>query len=371
MTKTKYAVFHGAGKPFEIVERSLEFQLGDGQCLVEVVLATICGSDLHTVDGRRREPVPCVLGHEGVGRVVAVGPGREAGLVGRRVTWTLADSCGACRPCRDWSLPQKCERLFKYGHASLDEGTGLHGTYASHVVLRAGTTIFPLPDAVTDKMAAPANCALATMVAATEPLCDGGETAVIQGAGLLGLFGCSLLREKGWKRVVVVDRIPARLALVPAFGGEPALNSARGLLATGSVDAVIEAAGRAEVIAEGIELLRPGGRYQLVGLVHPDSRLDLTGETIIRKCLTIQGTHNYAPRHLGAAVEFLKNRGQSLPWERLVSPPFPLESLESALALARSGSWPRVAVRPTQNLTDSFLQHEFNFQGRMVGAIIP
>jgi len=100
------------------------------------------------------------------------------------------------------------------------------------------------------------------------------------------------------------------------------------------------------VIVEGIELLRPGGHYQLVGLVHPDSRLELTGETIIRKCLTIQGTHNYAPRHLGAAVEFLKNRGQSLPWDRLVSPPFALDSLEAALALARSGQWPRVAVRP-------------------------
>jgi len=81
-------------------------------------------------------------------------------------------------------------------------------------------------------------------------------------------------------------------------------------------------------------------------LVHPESHLGLTGEIIIRKCLTIQGTHNYAPVHLGAAVEFLKCRGRSLPWERLVSPPFPLESLELALTLARSGNWPRVAIRP-------------------------
>ncbi|MGA2751689.1 MAG: zinc-binding dehydrogenase [Verrucomicrobiota bacterium] len=301
---------------------------------------------MHTVDGRRREPVPCVLGHEGVGRVVAAGHGRDEGLVGRRVTWTLADSCGVCRPCRDWSLPQKCERLFKYGHALLSDGTGLNGTYASHLVLRAGTTIFPLPDTVTDEMAAPANCALATMVASTEPLGAGGETAVIQGAGLLGLFGCSLLRERGWRRVMVIDTNPARLELVPAFGGEPVPNSARGHIAAGSADAVIEATGRAEVIAEGIELLHPGGRYQLVGLVHPESHLGLTGEIIIRKCLTIQGTHNYAPVHLGAAVEFLKCRGRSLPWERLVSPPFPLESLELALTLARSGNWPRVAIRP-------------------------
>src|ERR1700722_2168203 len=205
MIKTKTALFHGTGQPFGFVERSLEFALDSGQCLVEISLATICGSDLHTVDGRRSERVPCVLGHEGVGRVVAVGQGRDAGLIGRRITWTLADSCGVCRPCRDWALPQKCERLFKYGHAPLNDGTGFNGTYASHVVLRAGTTLLELPDAVTDEMAASANCALATMVAATEPLATGGDIAVIQGAGLLGLFGCALLKAKGWQRVVVVD----------------------------------------------------------------------------------------------------------------------------------------------------------------------
>lgn len=346
MIKTKIAVFRGPGQSFELVEQTLDVPLASGECLVEILLATICGSDLHTVDGRRAEPAPCVLGHEGVGRVVAGGPGRGKEWIGRRVTWTLADSCGVCRACRDWSLPQKCERLFKYGHAPLGDGTGFNGTYSSHIVLRAGTAIIPLPDEVTDEMAAPANCALATMIAATEPLRAGGTTAVIQGAGLLGLFGCALLREKGWQRVVVVDNNPARLELVPAFGGEPALNSARAHVAAGTVDAILEATGSAAVVAEGIELLRPGGHYQWVGLVHPDSRLDLTGETIIRKCLTIQGLHNYAPVHLAAAVHFLQIRGRSLPWSRLISPPFPLESLDTAMAAARSGRWPRIAIRP-------------------------
>ncbi len=144
------AVFHGAGQPLELVRRDAEIILDSGQCLVEVLLATVCGSDLHTVDGRRREPVPCVLGHEGVGRVVAVGRGRDSALVGCRVSWTIADFCGVCQACRDWDLPQKCERLFKYGHAPLSDGAGFNGTYASHIVLRGGTTLFPLADAITD-----------------------------------------------------------------------------------------------------------------------------------------------------------------------------------------------------------------------------
>ena len=60
-------------------------------------------------------------------------------------------------------------------------------------------------------------------------------------------------------------------------------------LPAASVDVVIEVCGHPGAIEEGIRCLRPGGLYVLVGLVHPNSKLNLTGETIIRKCLTITG----------------------------------------------------------------------------------
>ena len=99
MNTAQVAIFKAAGAPFEFTERPLP-ACGEGQALVAISLAMICGSDLHTTDGRRTEPRPCVLGHEAVGRVVAVGPGRDPALLGQRVTWTLADSCGECVPCR-------------------------------------------------------------------------------------------------------------------------------------------------------------------------------------------------------------------------------------------------------------------------------
>ena len=341
------ALFNAPGQPFEFRALPLPERIAPGELLVEISMATICGSDLHTLEGRRHESTPAILGHEAVGKITAIGLGRDPELLGRRVTWTLADSCGTCRPCREWSLPQKCESLFKYGHAPLQSGSGLNGCYATHVLLRAGTTVIAIPDSVTDAMAAPANCALATMIAATEDFADGGKLALIQGAGLLGLLGCALLRSKGWQRVVVADTNPARLALVPGFGGEPALGSAKDRIAPGTVDGAIEATGQPSVIPEGIALLRPGGRYQWVGMVHPDSRLELTGEMVIRKCLTIQGTHNYSPRHLAGAVKFLETQGAGLPWDRLVSPPFALSQLDGAVTLARSGRWPRVAIQPS------------------------
>ncbi|MEN9602996.1 MAG: hypothetical protein RIS56_2602 [Verrucomicrobiota bacterium] len=339
------AVFSGVDSPF-IYQRFCQPSLGSGEVLVAILLTTLCGSDLHTYCGRRRGPTPMVLGHEAVGRVVAVGSGLDPSWVDQRITWTLTDSCGVCDPCTRWNLPQKCERLFKYGHGSLSDGSGLNGCYATHMVLRSGTHLVPVPNPLSDAMVAPANCALATMIAVLESLPTPGERVVIQGAGLLGLYGCALLKTAGWKEVFVVDRQPARLLAVPRFGGVPILSTTHDAIHANSADVVIEVTGSASVIADGISWLRPGGHYAIAGLVHPDSALQLTGETLIRKCLTLRGIHNYAPRHLDAAIAFLSKHQGDYSWESLVSPPIPLSQLAEAFRLAASGKWQRVSVIP-------------------------
>jgi putative phosphonate catabolism associated alcohol dehydrogenase len=338
----RVAIFDGPGRPFRFEEIPLPDRLAAGEVLVRLSMATICGSDLHTVAGRRQEPVPCVLGHEGIGRVAAAGAGREEWL-GKRVTWTLADSCGSCRPCAELDLPQKCEHLFKYGHASLGDGTGLNGTYASHILLRPGTHLVEVPDSVPDALAASANCSLATMVAVVEDLPQPCRTAVIQGAGLLGLYGCALLKARGVKRVWVIDPDPTRLELATTFGGEPTTTTDG---ASGSADVVIEVAGAPGVVPEGLRMLGVGGQYRFAGMVHPDSALEITGETIIRRCLTLRGYHNYGPRHLKGAVVILRafRPADVGPWSSLISPPMPLERLDEAMSLAASRRWARVAV---------------------------
>ena len=61
------------------------------------------------------------------------------------------------------------------------------------------------------------------------------------------------------------------------------------------VDVVIEVCGVPDVVDEGIRYLRPGGLYIFVGMVHPDSKLNITGETLIRKCLTLKGSYHVPP----------------------------------------------------------------------------
>ena len=340
MNSARLQLFQGPGQSFQSGTASLPDALQPGEVLVKISLATICGSDLHTVDGRRSAPTPCVLGHEAVGHVVS--SSRDGIASGQRVTWTLADSCGHCVPCTRWQLPQKCEHLFKYGHAALDDGSGLNGCYASHIVLRPGTHILPVPDALSDAIAAPANCALATIVNALETLPDTCESALVQGGGLLGIYACAWLRQRGVAEVFCTDLSLQRLAIVAEFGGIPLEADTK----IPPVDLVLEVTGNSAVIPAGVAALRPGGHYVWAGMVHPETQLDLTGEAVLRKCLTLRGVHNYAPDHLAGGLEFLAQNHTRLPFEKLTSPPLPLDQLNEGLELTRSRRWQRVAIQP-------------------------
>ncbi len=345
-------LFKAAGTPFQAKQHSLDHDLQAGEALLRIRLATICGSDLHTISGARREDTPCILGHEALGEIVEL---RDlvGFAIGDRVTWTIADSCGECAYCTTYDMPEKCLKLFKYGHASIHKGSGLNGCYSSHVLIRAGTTMVKIPDVVSDAAAAPANCALATMVNAIEKMTVVPESVVVQGGGLLGLYGCAILRHRGVKHVYCTEINKSRFGLIERFGATPIdvrdwveanrqIHDAHPL----GVDAVFEVAGVKQLVAQGLELLRCGGFYALVGLVHPDSDLGITAEQVIRKNLTIRGIHNYGPKHLKEAVEFLEETMSVYPYADLVSPPFPLAKLEDAVAEAKRKKWARVSIQP-------------------------
>lgn len=341
-TDSRALVFLGAGQPLQQQAVPVPDQLQPGEILVAITLATICGSDVHTIEGRRTEPTPAILGHEGVGTIAAMGPGVEKPL-GERVTWTIADSCGHCAFCTDYDLPEKCDDLFKYGHAALHDGHGLHGTYASHVVLRAGTSVFAIPDELPDAVVAPANCALATAVNVVEQVPQPAASVLVQGGGLLGLYACALLREAGVSQVLCSDPVAERRQLAQRFGAVAVEPGA----VEETVDAVVELSGALPALSEGLQRVRTGGAYVWAGMVHPDSDLQgITAEQVIRKCLTIRGVHNYSPRHLRAGLDFLQATVDRYPFEDLVSPPLALGDFEEALQQAQQLRWPRVALRP-------------------------
>lgn len=329
---TMAAVWTGAGVDVRTVPIPA---LGAGEVLVRVRLATVCGSDLHTVTGRRPAACPSVLGHEAVGDVVAAGPGADI-QVGQRVVWSVTVACGECPRCRS-GLSAKCLSVRKVGHEPFDGDWALSGSYAAHVVLPRGTTIAVVPDALSDAVAAPAACATATVMATLEAAGElGGRRVLIGGAGMLGLTAVAACADAG-ADVQVVDRNADRLALAAQFGGRASDG--------GRVDVAIDYTGSSAAVADALGRLDIGGTLVLAGSVTPGPPLAVDPETVVRQWLTITGVHNYEPRHLHRAVEFLDRTRERHPWDALVVAPVPLKQIASALHSPPPGKL-RTAVCP-------------------------
>jgi putative phosphonate catabolism associated alcohol dehydrogenase len=360
---TRAAIFHQPNRPLELVDLPLPESVPPGGALCRVLLSTICGSDLHTMAGRRREPAPLILGHEIVGEIVALGDGLTTDgfgqplAVGDRVSWTIAASCGTCRNCGR-GLPQKCAALRKYGHNGLRDGHALSGGYAGHVQLWPGTTAFRVPETIPTPAAAPANCALATAVHAFEKATpQAGESVLILGAGLFGLSLAALAKEKGMGPILVADVRESRLAKAKAFGATGTLDLAR----TPPEEAldqlldctdgqgprvVFEVCGQPKTAAWAVETMDLGGRLVVAGMVMPGTAFAVEGNRLARRCLSIHGIHNYAPCHLGTALRFLARGDHAALFAGAVGETFPLVAIGDAVAAARRGHALRIGVAP-------------------------
>jgi alcohol dehydrogenase len=362
-TTARAAVMTAPRTPLEIRHYPLP-RVETGAMLVRVTCCTICGSDIHSWRGRRTVPLPIVLGHEIVGTIAAMGAGdpRDCGdrelAIGDRVTWTIMDSCGKCYFCREKQLPMKCRNLRKYGHDSCADSPHFVGGFAEFCYLTPGTCVIKLPSEISDTVAAPANCALATVVAGWEAArLQPMENVLIQGAGALGIYAAALASHSGCRRIVVTDILESRLALIRSFGATDTLNvsqmtadqevdAVRRLTDGFGVDCVMEVAGSPDLIPVGLACLRTGGRFIEIGISFPDARFSYDACDIVWRRLTLTGVHNYDAVHLQKAVDFLAATADKFPFEKIVAQRFSLDDIQAALEAAASMESLRVAVLP-------------------------
>ncbi|MBN6041034.1 zinc-binding dehydrogenase [Amycolatopsis sp. 195334CR] len=345
-TSVRYARWNGADRPFDVVETGVPRTPGPGEALVRVDLATVCGSDVHTVSGARPSPVPGVLGHEQVGTVVAVGEPAPRLLdgtpveTGARVVWSVTASCGDCDRCaRD--LPQKCRRLTKYGHQELRPERPLTGGFASHCLLVPGTTIVEVPEEIPDVVAAPASCATATVAAALRAARDlRGARVLITGAGMLGVTAVAMAAHQG-AHVVAVDPHQDRRDRALRFGAAEATEKP-----TGEFDVAIELSGAHQAVTTCLDTLAVGGIAVLAGSVFPGPAIPVEPELLVRGLHTITGVHNYRPDDLQTAVDFLAAHHRDHPFAELVHGRYGLDQLDAAFTAARAGEAARQAVTP-------------------------
>ncbi|RXZ66877.1 alcohol dehydrogenase catalytic domain-containing protein [Agromyces albus] len=342
-------------------------RLAPGDALVEVELATICGSDVRTVRGDRPAAAPLVLGHEQVGRVVAVGEGavRADGSpleLGDRVVWSIAVSCGECDRCLR-GLTQTCRSLSKYGHERVHRGWELSGSFATHVQLRSGTAIVRVSEQMPATVAAPAPCATATAVAALDAASarvdlDGALVLVTDG-GMTGLTVAAMALDAD-AEVIVSDPDAARRSFARRLGAVAVDPSARAgspdrldatlarFAARGIAEPLvaIETSGTPAAASTAISNIGVGGIVVLAGSSAPGSELCLDPGSLVRRLVTITSVHGATGEQLARAVRFLERSWRTLPFEELVGATHPLAELDAALLEAATGRHVRVGVAP-------------------------
>ncbi|HXH84608.1 MAG TPA: zinc-binding dehydrogenase, partial [Candidatus Tectomicrobia bacterium] len=296
-------------------------------------------------------PRDLTFGHEMCGRIERLGAGLATDAAGQplregdRVTFLYFFPCGRCRVClRDemGSCPRKVR-------ANRVAGTPpyFNNAYGDYYYLRPGGFVFRIPDEVSDDVATPANCALAQVIyGLTRGGVRQGDTVVVQGAGGLGLNAVAVARDMGADRVIVLDRIPARLELARAFGADHALSLGDLPTAGQRIDAVTELTGGfgadvvadfvgyPEVVPEGLRMLRSGGCYVEIGSIAPGNVFSYDATALVRGNVRIVGASNYSPWALGEALAFLRRAARRLPFDRLVSHVYPLERITEAFQQA-------------------------------------
>lgn len=339
-------LFDGSAGKLTLVHRNKPAP-GPREVLVRVTASTMCGSDLHTIHGRRKVAVPTILGHEIIGKVEAIGSGfTSTGSpinVGDRITWAVVAHCGLCLPCQR-DIPQKCHNGFKYGHEHDSPTHPWSGGFADWCLLAPGTTIVRLPDSLSDALACPASCATSTVCAAMEaagPLKD--RSVLIAGAGMLGLTACAMARQAGASKITCLEPDPHRRDRALAFGATAAV--APNDLGLDEFDVFLELSGANAAWELAFDRLALGARAVLIGAVFPGPDTRINMERIVRRMITIRGIHNYAPRHLEAAISFLAQHGRHVPLAEMVSEWFDLADHVNALKAASLPGATRIGFR--------------------------
>lgn len=355
MNTGRLLVFEGTGKPLNATELKVR-TLKDGEILIRNIYTTLCGSDLHTYCGKRNEKTPTVLGHEIVGTVQKFAEtgvhqdfNGEALHIGDRVTWAVF----AAYPQQQWlekGMPQKSDKLFKYGHALVDGDDAFHGGLADFTILRPHTAVFKLPEDLPTPIAATINCAVATVAGAMRLAGDvRGKTVMITGLGLLGNLAAAMCKVEGAAKIIAVDVDQNRLEQAKRFGATDVfLNTGKDSccesLSAYQIDVALEMSGATDAVELGIENLAIGGVAVWIGSVFKARKAQIDAEQVIRKLIIIKGLHNYNFEDLKAALTFMSKHHKDFPFSEIVEKEFPLNEAASAFDYAITHKPLRVGV---------------------------
>jgi D-arabinose 1-dehydrogenase-like Zn-dependent alcohol dehydrogenase len=356
-TSARAAVLAQYREPIEVRELPVP-TLEDDALLVRVEAATMCGTDVHIADGDLAATgyakLPLVLGHEIVGRIVALGPQRRTDSLGRPlaegdlITWAYP-WCDRCYWCTIAKQPTLCPHADLYGWGPSDAHPYLTGGFAEYCYVKPRCRTVLVPPGLAAPLAASATCAFRTVVHAFEALgaLRSTDTVVVQGAGPVGLYALAYAQVMGAARVVVIGAPARRLQVAARWGATEVIDvqtttveerrervvemtDGRG------ADVVVECAGVGDAFTEGMDLVRRGGRYLVIGAADPKPSAVHAMHFNLRQ-ISVVGTVSADISHYHRAMEFLTRHGDRFDFPAVLGRTFDLAAVDDALGSVRAG----------------------------------
>jgi threonine dehydrogenase-like Zn-dependent dehydrogenase len=333
----------------------LEYQTYDlpkpapGSLLLRVVRANVCGSELHIWRGHHPVKKRGGIGHEMVGRVLALGEGvttdcaRQPIAIGDRIVATYFQTCLRCPSCVGGQY-NLCDFAYEFFARQPEQEPHFHSAFSTHMYIHPRQNYYKVPDSIPDSIAASANCALSQVYFGLDRIgLAYGETLVIQGAGGLGLMGLAIAKSRG-NRVIVVDGVALRLNQARAFGADhivdmteypteaDRIKAVQDLTDTRGADVGMEVTGVPAAFNEGVRgLVRRGGRYLVMGNLSPGFTIDMDPGLLTRRAVQIMPVDRYDGRYLLKALKFLEENIHRFPFADLLDADFTLDEVKLAL----------------------------------------
>ncbi len=319
---------------------------GEGQALLRIHVAAICGTDLHIeawnswAAASYTPPVP--LGHEFCAEVLETGPGVTGLKPGDRVSAETHLGCGVCRQCRA-GRQHTCEQLKLFSKMGL-------GCFAEYTAVPAAM-LRPVPAGVPHEYGAvmePLGVAVRAVSDADVP----GKTVMVMGCGPVGLMGVAAARALGAAMVFAADLSPERLRLARLAGASHAVNPKDEDLETFVKEATVGQGGEAVIDSSGslsgirlcFSVMGIGARMVMVGVPSEPVPVDVFKDLIASE-RTIIGSYGRRIDRTWLLVERLLTE-KSIDLEPLLGGRYPLESHEAAFAEAHARTGGKVLFIP-------------------------
>lgn len=325
----KTAVMTEIGK-IEIMDRPRPVPKED-EVLVKIEYVGICGSDLHYYEAGRIgdfivEP-PFVLGHEAGGTVVETGSRVTHLKVGDRVALEPGKTCGHCEHCKSGHY-NLCEDVIFFATPPVD---GVFQEYVAH----DAALCFPLPESVSTMEGALIEPLAVGMHAAMQGGAQIGQTAVVTGAGCIGLVSLLALKAMGVSKVIVVDVITKRLDKALELGADYVINGKeedtvekiKQLTGGRGCDLAIETAGTQITAAQVIRAARKGATIVFVGY-SASGEMTLPMGMALDKELNLKTVFRYRNRY-PAAIEAVASGKIRI--KDIVTDYFELDAVQNAM----------------------------------------